>query len=188
MKKDIDNTFIRYGRLHLTKQQGHDKDSFHAPPSTKGFYAMPIRFQELFLIGSIDKTQPDQVAIPKKVKEDSTSENFDWVKYEKVRKEKLKKIIHKFNVKNEDLIWHHLTDVKHNLIIDKNGTWVKTSVRDWKKVLKKESLRLRVESISTSMFGGDDKSTGGKRLEEVRPKTGWYSKDHFEVFFDTKVY
>jgi len=64
MKIDIDNTFIRYGRLHLTKQKGFESDSFHSasfhsPPAQYGFYAMPIRFQELFLISSLDKTQPD---------------------------------------------------------------------------------------------------------------------------------
>lgn len=187
MKKDIDNTFIRYGRLHLTKQQGYGKDSFHAPPSTIGFYAMPIRFQELFLVGSIEKTQPEIVAIPKKFKDENKSEDFDYSEYDKIRRKKYKKIIHKFEMKNDDFLWHHLTEIKHNLIIDKNRSWIKTTVRDWKKALIKESVRLRNESMSTSFFN-DVKSKGGKRLEEIKKKTGCYSKDHFEVFIDSKVY
>lgn len=182
MKTDIDNTFIRYGRLHLTKQQGYGNDTFHSPPAPKGFYAMPIRFQELFLVGSIDKTQPDVVAMPKKMKEQNKPDDFDWEKYDKLRRGKLKKIIRKFVVKNEDVIWHHLK-TKHNVILETYGSWTKTSVRDWKIALKKESVKLRAESMGEFM-GCTDKM----RLEEVRPKTGFYSKDHFEVFFDTKVY
>jgi hypothetical protein len=33
-----------------------------------------------------------------------------------------------------------------------------------------------------------DKLFGYNKLAEVRPKTGVYSKDHFEVFIDSKVY
>ncbi len=188
MKTNIDNIFVRYGRMHLTKQEGYGSDTFHAPPAPLGFYAMPIRFQELFLVGSIDKTQPDIIAMPKKMKIENIKEDekIDWDEYNKIRKKKWKNIIHKFTVKNDNEIWHHLT-VKQNVIIDKHNDWVKTTVRDWKNALIKESLKLRVESMTTD-FCSTSKSEGGKRFAEVRPKTGWYSKDHFEVFFDSKVY
>jgi hypothetical protein len=181
MKKDIDNTFVRYGRMHLTKQKGYGNDTFHAPPASIGFYAMPIRFQELFLVGSIETTQPEIIKMPKKLKEDPN--NVDWDKYNEIHKKKWKKIIHKFEMKNDDLIWHHL-NAKHHVILDKHNDWIKTTVRDWKIALIKESLKLRVESMG-SMFG--EKEHNKMPFAEVRPKTGYYSKDHFEVFIDHKV-
>jgi len=183
MKTDIDNTLIRYGKLHLTKQKGFGSDTFHAPPTTFGFYAMPIRFQELFLVGSIESYQPGQLGIPKAPKygEDGY-ETYDWDKFNELRKKRYKKIIHKFTVKNDDYIWHHL-DVKHNVIVDSYGVWNKTLVRDWKKALSKESVKLRAESLHYDPIFGNSKN-----LSEVRPKTGWFSKDHFEVFIDSKVY
>lgn len=181
MKIDIDNTFIRYGRLHLTKQKGFGRDTFHSPPAPIGFYAMPIRFQELFLVGSIESTQSKNMGLPKKP-EYGTEEfsNFDWEKYHDIRRKRLKKIIHKFTMKNEHLIWHHL-DSKQNVILDSYGSWIKTTVRDWKISLAKESVKLRAESLGDKLFGFN-------KLAEIRPKTGWFSKDHFEVFIDSKVY
>lgn len=185
MKTDIDNTFIRYGRLHLTKQEGYSKDfhsdSFHAPPAPYGFYAMPIRFQELFLVGSLEKTQPDVFSIPKKLNRENNPIDFDWNEYEKVRKNRYKKNIHKFVVKNEDVIWHHL-DIKPNMILASYGSWYKSSVRDWKSALIKESVKLRAEGVAG--FCGERINL----LAEIPKKAGFYSKDHFEVFFDTKVY
>ena len=178
MKIDIDNTLIRYGRLHLTKQKGFGEDSFHAPPAPLGFYAMPIKFQELFLVGSISSTQPDYMKLPKKINDD----DFDYDEAEKIRRKNRKKLIHNFTVKNEDFIWHHL-EVKNNFIVDRHNAWVKTTVRDWKIALKKESIKLRAESMK-GLFGNDTKIP----FQEVRPKTGWYSKDHFEVFIDSKIY
>ena len=186
MKIDIDNTFVRYGRLHLTRQEGFGSDTFHAPPAPLGFYAMPIRFQELFLVGSIEKTQPKQMGLPKKPDYGEEGFNeFDWEKWNITRRKRLKKIIHKFTMKNEHLIWHHL-DAKQNVILDTYGCWVKTTVRDWKISLAKESVKLRAETLCTGWTVPESK--GGKGLAEVRPKTGIYSKDHFEVFVDSKVY
>jgi len=195
MKIDIDNTFVRYGRMHLTKQKGFGKDTFHSPPTSIGFYAMPIRFKEMFLVSSVEEFQPNILGIPKKLnpkfnrdEDGHTKDDFDWGKHGEVHRKKFKRIVHKFTVKNEDYIWHHL-DIKQNFIVNEYNGWVKTSVRDWKKALIKESLRLRVESMSTTIFTAETgKSSGGKGFSEVRPKTGCYSKDHFEVFFDSKVY
>lgn len=180
MKTDIDNTFVRYGRLHLTKQEGFGKDSYHAPPTQYGFYAMPIRFQELFLIGSLDKTQPEVLSLPKKL-DSEQNPDFDYKEYSTKRKKRYKSIIHKFIVKNDDVIWHHL-NLKTNVVLASYGTWNKSLVRDWKKALIKESVNLRAKCIAGFMGESNIK------LEEIPKKTGHYSKDHFEVFFDTKVY
>jgi len=176
MKIDIDNTLIRYGRLHLTKQKGFGNDTFHSPPAPIGFYAMPIRFQELFLVGSISSTQPKYYPMPKeKNTKELTDDELDKI----YRKNKNRKI-HKFTIKNTDNIWHHL-DAKPNCVLDRYGSWVKTSVRDWKISLKKESLKLRAESLDDELFQSNN-------ISEVRPKTGWFSKDNFEVFIDSKIY
>jgi len=180
MKTDIDNTFIRYGRLHLTKQEGFGKDSYHAPPTQYGFYAMPIRFQELFLISSLDKTQPDVLSLPKKLDREKNPD-FDYDEYSKKRRNRYKSIMHKFVVKNDDVIWHHL-NLKPSVVLASYGTWNKSLVRDWKKALIKESVNLRAKCIAGFM------GECNINLGEIPKKTGYYSKDHFEVFFDTKVY
>ena len=138
MKIDIDNTFIRYGKMHLTKQKGFGEDTFHAPPASIGFYAMPIRFQELFLVGSVEEFQPGILGMPKKLdpkfnrdEDGHTKDDFDWDNHSKVHRKKFKRIVHKFTVKNEDYIWHHL-NIKPNFIVDEYNDWFKSSVRDWK--------------------------------------------------------
>ena len=174
MSKNIDNKFVRFGKLHLTKQNGYGKDTFHSPPSTCGIYCFPIRFQEWFLIGCLEDTQPKQLQIPKKI----LDENGMVINYEDRGdkwSKRISEIRHEFTVNDEDLVWHHL-DVKHNLIIEQHNSWVKTTVGVFKKCLIKESLRLRVLS-------------GGKiGINSAYKRTGIYSKDHFEVFFDTKVF
>lgn len=68
-QKNIYQKFVRYGKLKVTKQKGYEEDpsSFHTPPARRGFYAMPYKFQEMFLIGGIDKSQ--NINIPGKIKE-----------------------------------------------------------------------------------------------------------------------
>lgn len=68
-QKNIYQKFVRYGKLKVTKQRGYEENpmSFHTPPAKQGFYAMPYKFQELFLIGGIDESQ--NINIPGKVEE-----------------------------------------------------------------------------------------------------------------------
>lgn len=89
--------------------------------------------------------------------------------------------MHKFVVKNDDVIWHHL-NLKPSVVLASYGTWNKSLVRDWKKALIKESVNLRAKCIAGFM------GECNINLGEIPKKTGYYSKDHFEVFFDTKVY
>lgn len=181
MKKNIDNIFIRFGKLHLTKQDGFGNDTFHSPPASKGFYAFPIRFQEYYLVGSIEKTQPTQYNLPKKLKHENILKVEDkeireklWVENRKFWKIKLKELRHEFFVDNDKLIWHHL-DAKPFDIIDRHNSWIKTTVGVFKKSLIKESLKLRVES------------SGDLGINSVNKTNGFFCEDHFEVFFDTKV-
>lgn len=173
MGKDINNTFVRYGKLHLVKQEGYGEDTFHAPPAPKGFYAMPIKFQEMFIVGSVMDSQPKIFNVPKRFFEDV----IDFEECEKDRKKRMRDNYHKFVVDDTGEIWHHL-DVKRSLILDEHGTWFKTTVANWKKALRKENIKLRSESLK---FFKDN------NINNVKKYGGFFSKDHFEVFFDTKV-
>ena len=175
MGKNIDNKFVRFGKLHLIKQDGYGKDSWHSPPSPYGFYCFPIRFQEWFLISSLEKTQPKQLKLPKK-KVDENGMILNYEERDGKWKSRISEIRHEFIVNDEELIWHHLLDVKHNLVLEQHNCWSKTTVGVFKKYLIKESLRLRVQTSGKNGINSTNKSSGN------------YSKDHFEVFFDTKVY
>lgn len=166
------NRFVRFGKLALVKQKGFGGDTFHSPPAQRGFYAMPLRYQEYFLVGSIDDFQPGQLNAPKMPDNDATGEEWnEWnIKWEK----RFKAVRHEFIVGNDIELWHHLP-VPNNEVISRHNSWVKTSLRAWKKAVGKESVKLRAED------------GGSKGINSVRKRTGYCSKDHFEVFFDTKV-
>jgi len=167
------NRFVRFGKLAMVNQKGYGKNTFHAPPAPRGFYAMPLRYQEWFLVGSMDTYQPKQTLnYPKHPGEDATQEELE--EFYKKKNKIFRSRAHKFTVDNKVELWHHL-DVPNNEVISRHNSWVKTSIRTWKKAIGKESTRLRAES------GGDN------GINSVRKRTGYYSKDHFEVFFDTKV-
>jgi len=184
MKKNIDNIFIRFGKLHLTKQDGFGNDTFHSPPASKGFYAMPIRFQEYFLISSIEKYQTDQYNLPKKlgyeeILKKEVIEDKDWKEREEYIKKRLSRLKHEFFVENDKLVWHHLErNTKPFEIIDRHNSWVKTDIGTFKRCMLIESIKLRSESLKYSEI---------KNINSVSKITGCFSKDHFEVFFDTKV-
>ena len=162
--KDI-FTFVRFGGLNLKNQKGFSKtpETYHQPPASRGFYAMPKIAQELFLVGSLDSTQPSVFA-----KDGKNVENY-W-------RDKLRQIRKEFR-KTEGEIWHHLEEYTDNKdVLQRNGSWIKTDIKVWSKSFSK---------MSTIMKWGRSKEMGG----EIYPRgiTGIYSKDHCEVFFDEKV-
>jgi hypothetical protein len=162
--------FVRFGNLHLKRQRGYkkDSDSYHQPPSTRGFYAMPKIAQEFFLIGSIPKTQPGVFA-----KDSNSRENYWKTKLREIRKE--------FR-KEDGEIWHHLeeyTDQKD--ILGRHGSWVKTDIKSWAKAFSKMSTIMRYGRPKYDLDNGMNQHGDGKGI------IGWYSKDHCEVFFDEKV-
>lgn len=189
MKKNIDNIFVRFGKLHLTKQDGFGNDTFHSPPASKGFYAMPIRFQEYFLISSIGSYQKNQYNLPKKLDTDNIVKEDDdelreemWKEREKYRNKRMSELRHEFFVPNDKLVWHHLErNVKPYDIIDRHNLWIKTDVGTYIKSMLLESFKLRAETLK--YFDKDEI----KDINSVKKNAGGVSKDHFEVFFDTKV-
>ena len=174
--KDI-FTFVRFGGLNLKNQKGFSKtpETYHQPPASRGFYAMPKIAQELFLIGSLDSYQPSSV--PKKnyeKRKDWTEEQ--WNAFNK-KYDKSVSLMRKEFRKDTGEIWHHLDKyTDHKDVLQRNGSWIKTDIKVWSKAFSK---------MSTIMKWGRSKDLGG----EIYPRgiTGIYSKDHCEVFFDEKV-
>jgi hypothetical protein len=171
--KEISNTFVRFGSLDRYNYQAtthKDKDSFHAAPAKRGFYAMPFKYQERFLIGSLATTQPQ--LFPKSVTEDPppglSVEEGDkwWKKYNSERKKAFERNRHEFTLKDDDVIWHHFTDhVDPGEEMKRTEYWVLTTVKSWKKALKRE---VATESAYVSK---------GKRRSMTM-----IDKDSFEVF------
>lgn len=199
--KDL-SIFVRFGGLDLKNQKGYGRDTFHSPPASRGIYAFPKVTQEMFLVGSLDVFQPGILAKKPKYpdhkeieidgkmklspedmeKWDKESSEFDWDEYEKNRKKRYSEIRKEFR-KTTGNIWHHLGEFcKPVSIIDTHGSWVKTSIADWQKAFSKSSL--------TQRYGEDFGSNNGRgesSINSARGLNGYYSEDHYEVFFDEKV-
>lgn len=176
--KDI-YTFVRFGGLDLKKQEGFEKGdwkcSYHSPPAPRGFYSMPKIAQEFFLLGGLDQTQPGIFA--------KTGENVINKKTENPNywRDKLRQIRKEFR-KDEGVLWHHLEEfVEPKDILQRHGTWVKTNIRVWAKAFSRMSTVYRYGRMKYDLDNGINKHGDGKGI------IGWYSKDHCEVFFDTKV-
>lgn len=187
------NIFVRFGGLDLKNQKGFGKDTFHSPPATRGFYAMPLVAQEFFLIGSLDKTQKSVFPKEPKKKISGEDENGipicepapqeEWDKHSK-RKDKVYTLLRKQFVKKEGNIWHHLTEwVDRNEIIAEHGSWCKTSIKAWQVAFSRVSLNRRYGEKNS----GWDFSTNSINNPARAGLFGMYSKDEFEVFFDEKV-
>ena len=165
------NIFVRFGGLDLKNQDGYTttQKTFHSPPAPRGFYAFPQVAQEYFLISSMDVYQPGTTP---KSKEEESYENYSK-RYENSRR-KMKKVF----VKKTGFIWHHLEKyTTHSEIVDRHGSWVKTSIMAWQKAFSKMSL--------THRYGEDFFKV--QSINQSKGITGFYSKDHCEVFFDEKV-
>jgi len=145
---DALNRFVRFGKLDSFQIQkvhavsGKETSSIHTAPEKRGFYAMPLKYQEMFLIGNLEKTQKD--VFPKnKIQKDAGGLPDEGVlaSYEKrVNYIKHNLIRHSFTLKDSDLIWHHLhfyNAVPINEIERRVGDWVLTSVGAFKKAIGK---------------------------------------------------
>lgn len=178
MKRHPDKyrTFVRFGKFGAVKQEGFGADNYHAPPAKQGFYAMPLVFQEFFLIGSLDSTQPKHTGMPKEPSGEASSE--EWDEYHKKRRARLTEIRHEFSVDTKAEFWHHL-NVPNKDVLQRHGTWVKTDYNTWKKALIKENTKLRFKSL---------KYVDTNNVNEVPKQAGFFSFDHMaEVFFDYKI-
>lgn len=182
------NIFVRFGGLDLKKQNGYTQEqkTFHSPPASRGFYAMPKVAQEFFLISSIEKTQPSAFPKPVEYVEDRSEDESEklWDNYHKRRKKAIRSNRKEFT-KTSGNIWHHLDEhVKPNEVISRHGSWVKTDIESWKRAFSRISLKYRYGDSGT--FGGTMSITSIN--ETLRSGLfGFYSRDEFEVFFDEKV-
>lgn len=176
------NIFVRFGGLDLKNQKGFSSSgerTFHSPPCSRGFYAMPKIAQESFLLSGMDYYQPGVLTPYSK-----TSSEWDleqWKEFERRRRNSKRKMRKEF-YKKDGNVWHHLSDyVSPNEVISRSGAWIKTSLHCWRKAFSKSSLNDRYGRSDSNM--DFDVSS----INEAKGVSGHYSKDHYEVFFDEKV-
>jgi hypothetical protein len=188
--KDL-SIFVRFGGLDLKNQNGYSNNpkTFHSPPAPRGIYAFPKVVQEFFLIGSMDSFQPSTT--PKgygKYPDHGTHEEiskwkegslaFDHEGHSKRWKISLSCMRKEFR-KVDGNIWSHLSEhVRLPEVIDRHGSWVKTSIKEWKRAFNKMSLNNRMPNVEYMSINSINSSRG---------IAGYYSKDDFEVFFDEKI-
>jgi hypothetical protein len=163
--------FIRFGSLNIKKQKHYTEEdkTFHNPPVRYGFYAMPFILQEWFLIGNITETQKEIFC-----KEPDYDDEIAWELYEKRVKEIRSKIRRVFE-KKEGFVWHHL--IESEGVLESSGSWVKTSLKDWCKALRKSIIEDRDVSMDLLKC----------KSNELRSIIGIRSRDKYEVFFDSKI-
>ena len=179
--KDL-TKFVRFGGLNVKKQKGFDAafPSYHSPPTSRGFYAMPLVAQEWFLLGAMRHYQPG--VLPGYPKENEEWTDEQWDKFY-ARDKKAFNALRKEFTKTKGEIWHHLTEfVKPNEVLDRKGNWIKTDIKTWQKAFSKLSLNRR--------YGEDHRYDMGTKSISQPARSGvlgMYSKDECEVFFDEKV-
>ena len=183
--------FVRYGILNPRQKQkvhvgnyvepsGGSLMSFHIAPKSRGFYAFPFKLQELYLISGSTEYQKDVLPfkklIPELPEDEQTTFEIAAAEYRKnipikQQNEKILKENFRIFYKTNGTIWHHLIDATpHCEVIEKSGTWIRTSMEAWYKALGKNKVNL---------FHNDP---CGSWQSDVK-----FSKDHYEVFIDEKV-
>ena len=192
MNKKIDNLFVRFGKLHVTKQNGFGEEGFHKPPAPTGFYAMPKRFQEFFLISAMSNFQSKQLNLPKRLDSETIMEVEDddercklWDEKREYENVKMTEIRHEFYVDDSKELWCHLDFVPRNEILDEHDSWIKITVGSYRKYLIKQSVIDRARSLESKGEYGCN-NNGFNKIRSGN--SGYCSKDHYEVFFDSKVY
>jgi len=151
------NRFIRFGKFDSFQIQnvyvvnGKEPSSIHVAPEKRGFYAMPLKYQELFLISSLEDTLKD--VFPKNKVSQNTDGWYVWdelMNYNKrINYIKYNLIRHSFMLKDSDLLWHHLhfyNVVTINEIERRAGDWVFTSVGTFKKAIGRVIAKLAKEN------------------------------------------
>ena len=180
--KDL-STFVRFGGMDLKNQVGYSNNpkSFHSPPAPRGFYAFPKIAQEMFLVWGLPYQKHTNAEIRNQEKQkDWTEEDYD--KRNKRTKERMINARREF-VKRKGDIWHHLEEyTDRNEIIDTHSSWVKTSIKAWMDAFNRMSLKSRLPTPSDFSH----KSLLTNNINSTRGITGFFSKDHCEVFFDEK--
>jgi hypothetical protein len=156
--------FVRFGGLDLKTQKGFGEETFHAPPASRGFYAMPKLGQDWFLLSNLRSTQPYVFH-----KRDKLPYNESNIRARQIFRE-----IRKEFRKDEGTVWHHLEGYcKRSEILNTHLGWVKTDMKTWARAFAKASIIWRAETMRD----------GFTRSGLFGP----FSKDTLEVFFDEKI-
>lgn len=90
-------------------------------------------------------------------------------------------------------IWHHLSSyfsgnierplVQEQDILDKKGSWVKTTMKVWEHALRKLDTIERWQSYIET-WGTSTKYINGSSHGNPHTRPSMYSKDHYEVFIE----
>lgn len=197
--KDI--YFIRYGNLNSVKHKEHSKENdFHTAPRKMGIYAFPRGYVERFLIGSSFTNHWRKWLLDEKG--NKILYNDLWDDDYKL-KPKYKKLLQKRHIKERNLssyyyneiwytlyikfpkifqykglIWSHLEDyVSSKDIIDRYGSWIKTTYQVYCKALHKCNINDRFQSYINPIINNS-------RHGNPHTFPSKYSKDHYEVFIE----
>lgn len=213
------NKFVRYGRLDKWAKQNnyvqnkktdlHGEKSteitYHTAPVGRGFYAMPFGYEEEFLIGSLNATQPD--LFPDNIDKGLTNPYYDengefiggkgemfydeklkmWDKKETKEEREYEKEINRrrnnlykknrkvFTLKDTDKIWHHLVSDIKKEEIEKRSGAWVYSTVKAWKSAFIKSMKI-LRGYQHSEWAND-----GKPYYDKTSKSS-FSKDHLEVF------
>jgi hypothetical protein len=160
--------FARWGGLSSVKQKGYDPSmpTFHSPPCRRGIYAFVWPYIETFILGGYEENQHKWNKGVSLIEIDGelVQEPYGSLKSPRI-----------FDYEGE--IWHHFGEHLHQgRILDRKGSWCKTSFDDFVKAIKKE-LHIR-KSKSFNSFHGCFYIKGTNN-----PTFGWV-KDDLEVFIE----
>jgi len=201
--------FIRYGGLSALKQthiKTKDEEYYHLPPKKKGFFAFPAGYVDTFLLTAT--WEPTNISNKSSwvYKEDGSKLSYEeyskdkkfWIKYFKKLGIKDKNVYYSresgyaFYLKPPRTfeyngpLWHHLVyEVKPEMIWEKKGTWVKTSVEDYIKAFAINKHKYLREHHKT-MAQFDDVSVKSlfKGKQDPYNCPMGFVKDELEVFIE----
>jgi hypothetical protein len=140
---------------------------------------MPKIAQEHFLLGGMVSYQPNTV--PKYPDDSASWTEEQWADFRKRYDIAISRMRKEFK-KTKGEIWHHLDEYTHHKdVLQREGFWIKTDIKVWVKAFSKMSTILRYGRHKYDLENNVNIHGDGKGI------TGYYSKDHCEVFFDEKV-
>jgi hypothetical protein len=152
-----DNLFVRWGGVNIINQKRGHGDWEGYKPEPETFHAPPAA--RGFYAFPLKAIEP-------------------FLAGHRIGKDKQRKFTY-----NGD-IWHHLIDyTKPEYILSIKGSWVLSPFEGWKKAYHKQSLNDRLPPKDE--FGGDFPINS---INEPGRSgiSGYYSKDHYEVFIPNK--
>ena len=166
--------FTRWGGLSSVKQKGYNPamPTFHSPPCRRGIYAFVWPYIETFLLGGYGDNQQKWNKGEIRVVEETgqiIEEPYGSLKPPR-------------NFDYEGDIWHHSGRFLHpNKIIQKRGSWYKTTFENFIEALRKNLHDMKCHSFNSEKAA--ESKRGYYPAPTNNPTHGWV-KDDIEVFIE----